>query len=139
VPIYSEKLPPDKARYYNQDGFRDQDEFHHKNIDQTAFRVLLLGDSFTYGAAAVYNHRDGFADVLQKELEKTRPTLVWNTGIPGIGQKQELHLLKRYFPMLTPQIVILGFCMNDFYDNLYPMECITCMKRNLDQSIRAHL
>lgn len=47
--------------------------------------------------------------------------MVWNTGIPGIGQKQELYILKHYFPILKPQIVILGFFMNDFYDNLYPM------------------
>jgi len=47
--------------------------------------------------------------------------VLWNTGIPAIGQKQELLSLKTYAPLLRPQLVILAFCMNDFDDNVCPM------------------
>ncbi|MDD2889348.1 MAG: hypothetical protein PHE49_01740 [bacterium] len=117
-----EKLPGGEKflckEFFNNQGFRDKDEFVASNIDTSLLRILLLGDSFTLGLEAICDGSDGYGDIAEKRLK----ALLWNTGIIGIGQKQELHMLKKYYPMLKPQYVILGFYDgNDWNDNLYPM------------------
>jgi len=83
-------------------------------------RILLLGDSFTFGArATVYNKC--FAAILDREVAKGHDTVIWNSGIPGIGQKQEFLELQELAPTLRPQLAILLFCINDFEDNLNPV------------------
>ncbi len=105
---------------YNQAGFRDTDEFTSEAVDTNAFRILLLGDSYAFGHSAIGSGRC-FAEVVEDELNLQGKVQLWNTGIPGIGQKQELYSLKKYVPILKPQLVILAFVMNDFVNNSYPM------------------
>lgn len=107
---------------YNKDGFPDRDEFVEPSVENDAFRILLLGDSFAAGAAATYKPGGkGFADILENNLNEKMKTTVWNTGIPGIAQKQQLLTLKQYSPILKPDVVILAFYANDFTENLYPV------------------
>ena len=116
-----DEITKDKWRY-NNDGFADSDEFVESRVENNSLRVLLLGDSFATGAAAIYKPEGkGFADILEDEVGKTMKAVVWNTGIPGIGQKQQLLTLKQYFPILKPDMVVLAFYMNDFAENLYPV------------------
>ena len=116
-----DEIIKDKWRY-NKDGFVDRDEFVESSVENNAFRILLLGDSFAAGAAATYKPGGkGFADILEDELKKAMKAVVWNTGIPGIGQKQQLLALKKYSPILKPDVVVLAFYINDFNDNLYPV------------------
>jgi hypothetical protein len=108
---------------FNQQGFRDRDDFGNVQMEGT-LRILLLGDSFTYGAAAVYDgSNSGFADLLEEKLNHVgaKKGIVWNTGIPGIGQRQQLLHLRRYFPIMRPQLVLLAFSENDFSDNTQPL------------------
>lgn len=105
---------------YNQAGFRDRDEFKSEAVDTSAFRILLLGDSYTFGYSAIETGMC-FAEVVEARSGEPFRIQLWNTGIPGIGQKQELHSLKEYAPILKPQLVILAFVMNDFVNNRYPM------------------
>lgn len=104
---------------FNHAGFRDHDEFTPGSFDTSAFKILLLEDSFTYGASA-FREGECFADVLEANLCHQMNVVIWNTGMPGIGQRQEINELETYFPILRPQLVILGFCLNDFADNLWP-------------------
>jgi len=108
------------ANHLNRNGFRDNDDFIVKEYDQTSWRILLLGDSFVYGAAA-YEKGKSFAELIEKDMNKLNETIIWNTGIPGTGQRQEYFSLTKYFSMLKPQLVIVGFYENDFSDNLYPI------------------
>lgn len=107
---------------YNAQGFRDRDDFG--NITRKAtLRILLLGDSMAYGAAAIYDgSNSGFADLLEEKLNRAMPggAILWNTGIPGIGQREQLLHIRRYFPIMKPQIVLLAFYANDFEENIYP-------------------
>lgn len=108
--------------FFNSAGYRDTDEFTGQSISGNPWKVLLLGDSFAYGAAAVYGNADaGFADILESDLGHIHRTVVWNTGIPGVGQKQERVALMRYFPAMQPDAVVLAFCMNDYDDNYLPL------------------
>ena len=108
---------------FNQQGFRDRDDFSRVEMDGT-LRILLLGDSFTYGATAVYDgSNSGFADLLEEKLNHAgaKRAILWNTGIPGIGQRQELLHLRTYFPIMQPHLVLLAFYENDFGENIQPV------------------
>jgi len=111
---------------FNRQGFRDRDTFSPEAPGLSrSFRMLLLGDSFTYGVAAVNDGSNtGFADVLQDGLNAIFPddAIVWNTGIPGTGQAEQLLHLKKYLPILKPQFVLLAFYEgNDPEDNITPI------------------
>lgn len=105
----------DDPRRYNEAGFRDADPFRPPEKDEGRYRIFLLGDSFAFGASA-YGRGESFAEI----LESTLPALLWNTGIPGNGQREELVALRELQPLLEPDLVLLAFYMNDFDDNLYP-------------------
>lgn len=109
----------------NRQGFRDHDDFSQVNPSATV-RVLLLGDSFAWGAGAVYDGTDsGFADLLGERLRRdlSARAVLWNAAIPGTGQEQQLLHLKEFFPILKPQVVLLAFYEgNDFTDNLHPID-----------------
>lgn len=110
---------------FNSQGFRDRDEFTADDPRaQAGWRVLLIGDSFAFGSAAVRDGSNtGFADLLETRLNTTPDTqaVVWNTGIPGTGQRAQLLHLKRWLGELKPQLVVLSlFAGNDLQDNVMP-------------------
>src|SRR4030042_3264016 len=104
----------------NPDGFADFHAFVAGQNDPDAWRILLLGDSFAGGAGAP-NFEQSFGNLLEKELTRKKKTIIWKTGVPGIGQRQELYLLREYYPKLQPHLILLCFYENDFGDNLFPM------------------
>jgi hypothetical protein len=75
-------------------------------------RVLVLGDSFTYGI--------GVADeeTFSARLEALDPRFeVLNTGVNGYGTAQELLLLRDQGLALRPDVVVLVFFWNDVGNN----------------------
>jgi len=95
-------------------GFNDPKNFHHDFSND--FRVLVLGDSFTQGASA--DPDQGFVPLLNQSF-KEKGVLFFNTGVGGYGQNNQVAVLKKYFDVIKPQLVILGFYPgNDFTDNL---------------------
>ncbi len=110
---------------FNSQGFRDRDEFTADSArTASGLRVLLIGDSFAFGSAAVRDGSNtGFADLLETRLNaKQKPQgVVWNTGIPGTGQREQLLHLERWLAVLKPQLVVLSlFSGNDLQDNVRP-------------------
>ena len=97
----------------NPQGFADNQAFvaEAKHVD--AKRVLMLGDSFTFGMSA--DSGQSFVET----IEKSDPEAVyWNAAIPGAGTEHALASFEVYAPILQPQITILGFFMNDFENNM---------------------
>ena len=90
----------------NSDGFRSI-PFEKYADDSTKTSVLLLGDSFTYGLSAE-NLTSGFAEELA-----AKGYIVYNTGIPGADPAQYLAIVKRYVPILKPDIVCVNFFMGN--------------------------
>ena len=84
----------------NQNGFRSI-EFKHFNTN--AIKVLLLGDSFTWGhdARPVIN---SFADLLS-----AMGYIVFNTGITGADPAQYQAIAEKYIPILKPDVVIVNY------------------------------
>lgn len=82
------------------------------------YRVVLLGDSFTYGVVPDAYHwathlEDGLAAGSGNEVEVLR------LGVPGTGTPFQLRLWQIEASRLEPDLVILGFFIgNDFQDEL---------------------
>src|SRR5262245_40145766 len=79
-------------------------------------RVLLLGDSFTFGEGL--NAELIFASKLEALLA-TEPNgwLVVNTGVGGWGTLQETLYAKDHFELFRPDVIVLTFCGNDPSDD----------------------
>lgn len=103
------KANPDTVFYakeiqINPQGFRGQ-EF--KFIDTNVTKVLLIGDSFTWGGNAdpITN---SFSDLLAK-----KDFLVYNSGIPGADPNQYAKIAERYIPELKPDKVVVVFYLEN--------------------------
>jgi lysophospholipase L1-like esterase len=70
-------------------------------------RVLLLGDSFTWGFTAS-NFSQSFANNLL-----ARGYAVYNTGIGGTDVTQYLQVAKKYIPMLKPEAVVVNLYLGN--------------------------
>lgn len=111
----------DRLLLVNGQGFHDQDEFVDSPALDGAYKILALGDSFTYGASAEVGR--SFVELIEAGIQERGPGIVWNTGIPGTGTRQALATLETLFPIMEPDVVVLGFFVgNDFSDNLYPLD-----------------
>ncbi len=98
---------------HNSRGFRGTTEYGPKG---EAPRVLLLGDSFTYGVGV--NDDQTFPYYLQEDLTARKYDVeIINSGNPGKGTDYELKLLQTWGAELKPDLVVLGFFMNDYFDN----------------------
>lgn len=78
------------------------------------WRAVCLGDSFTYGLKIPFEKT--YSRRLE-ELLAARPgsgaVEVWNAGTNGYTSCQELAWLKHYGLALDPDVVTVGFVMND--------------------------
>ena len=83
------------------------------------FRILCLGDSFTFGQGV--GNREAWPYLLEKELKKKfrkRDIQVVNAGVPGYGTDEELEVLRLRGPEYRPDLVVTQFFAgNDFDDN----------------------
>ncbi|MDB5284059.1 MAG: hypothetical protein JWO06_3134, partial [Bacteroidota bacterium] len=70
-------------------------------------KILMLGDSFTWGHSASHKTRS-FADLLLY-----RGYAVYNTGISGADPAQYLAVAQKYIPLLKPDIVVVNFYMGN--------------------------
>jgi lysophospholipase L1-like esterase len=75
--------------------------------------MLFIGDSFVWGVDAEANER--FTDLLRDRLPHYQ---IVNAGVSGYGTDQEYLWLKRIWPKIHPDVVVLFFCTdNDRKDN----------------------
>jgi hypothetical protein len=96
----------------NRFGFREREVAVPKPTG--TLRVLVLGDSLTWGAGLSENER--YSNLLERHLRDDFPGRameVLNFGISGGPTVQERDILKRYIDSVQPDLVIVGFCLND--------------------------
>lgn len=73
-------------------------------------RIVALGDSFTWGYGV------GDDEIYTSKLEATlSKTEVINLGVTAYGLTQEIGYYKREGSRYAPDVVLLGFCLNDIY------------------------
>ncbi len=98
------------VKYYtlhpiNPDGFRSIPFFPKLH---SVKKVLLVGDSFTYGFSA-----DPITQSFYDQLLKNGDALIYNTGITCTDPIQYLQVIKTYMPVIEPDIVIVSFYMGN--------------------------
>lgn len=79
------------------------------------FRVLALGDSFTWGYG-LGDGRDAWPKALEARLRGEKGgdgVRVFNLGVPGFTTVNELELLSRKGLALEPDLVVVQFLIND--------------------------
>jgi lysophospholipase L1-like esterase len=106
--------------HINSLGFRDTRDYDLKKTAGT-FRILVFGDSVTFGHGAVYETT--YPYLLEGKLKAWRPDVkweVWNLGVPGYNTGQELAYLREVGARYNPDLVIIGFYENDLIDNVVP-------------------
>ena len=108
---------PGRFCIVNRQGFHDAQDFVAGADFDERTRILILGDSYTFGSSADIGK--SYVETIEANLPRA---IVWNTGIPGAGTQQALLSFQTYAPLLQPQMAILGFYMNDFEDNIMPID-----------------
>jgi len=101
----------------NRQGFHDAQDFVAGDDFDERMRILMLGDSFTLGLSA--EPGKSYVETIEANFPQS---IVWNTGISGTATKQALASFQTYAPALQPQLAILGFYMNDFLENMLPVD-----------------
>ena len=96
----------------NSKGLRGKKDFSYAK-DKEKFRILILGDSFTFGDEV--SDDETYAHYLQEMLPHVE---VINMGVHGYGHDQMLLLFKEERIKYDPDIVILGFLALDMSRNL---------------------
>jgi lysophospholipase L1-like esterase len=115
IPGLGYQLAPDKS---TGDILTDSHGFRVRPADKEPVRhnILLVGDSISYGMGVAYEKT--FAPLLEASLTQAlgEHTAVWNAAVPGYNTDQELLQMERMAPIVSPQLVIVQFCLNDYED-----------------------
>ncbi len=82
-------------------------------------RIMTLGDAFT--SAEGVDTTQAWPRLLETELRSHHPELVaevLNFAITGYGPNQYAAVLAEYAPRFRPDVVVVGFFVNEFFDVL---------------------
>lgn len=86
-----------------------------------AFRVIFLGDSFTFGEGV--RNEDTYPEVTARLLrEDGRRAESCNLGVAGYNTTQEANVLKIFGFDLKPDVVVLGYTLNDAEPPLFQID-----------------
>ncbi|MBW1779899.1 MAG: hypothetical protein JRL30_04085 [Deltaproteobacteria bacterium] len=97
------------------EGLRDE-IIHHIPKPENQTRILVLGDSFTFGGANNYDQI--WPVVFERNLLKDGYHVdIVKAGVCEYDTTVEYHLLERLFPKYRPDIVIFVFLPNDLFTN----------------------
>ncbi len=79
-------------------------------------RVLALGDSCTFGKAVEDDQTwpAQLESLLRSAPDAPRSVLVGNTGVNGYSGNDYLSVFTEHGPQIKPQIVVIGYNINDF-------------------------
>lgn len=88
----------------NKDGFRSIAFKHYSNSKP---KILLLGDSFTWGHSTTVKS-NCFSDILL-----ANGFVVYNTGISATDVAQYHAIAEKYIPVIKPDIIIVNFFLGN--------------------------
>lgn len=106
IPVYFRNLG------INGVSFREK-PFKTKKPEGT-FRIIVLGDSFSWGVGISEDKR--YSNILEKLLNsryKFKKFEVINLSVLGFPTVEERNLLIRMKDIVQPDLIIVGFCIND--------------------------
>ena len=98
--------------------YNNRYDFRERNFSETkgtnAFRILVLGDSFTYGVGLTDAER--FTNLLEQQLQRywpERQVEVLNFARLGLCTTEQRDILMRHWDHVLPDRIVVGFCNND--------------------------
>jgi len=123
IPHFKRCSPPGENKFTwghlvvnNKYGFRERDFVVPKPSD--VFRIMVLGDSLTWGAGL--DEKERYTNLLELYLNDyfsnqnlKKRIEVLNFGISGGPTTVERDILKNYKDLVQPDLIIVGFCLND--------------------------
>lgn len=111
-PLQRDTFTTDKPSLTNAQGFRDTEDWVvPKPVGQK--RVMLLGDSLTFGNAVALE--DLFATRLEAGLKVTDPRVeVLNASAGGWSTETEIGFFETEGTAFEPDVLVVGFYPNDF-------------------------
>lgn len=83
--------------------------------DRNRFRIMVVGDSFTYGEGI--NAFWTYPEQLERSLARDFRVEVLNLGVDGYASEDVLNVVRRFLPELKPDLVVYGACLNDFLES----------------------
>jgi len=101
----------DVVYHINSAGWRDYP--HMAEPDPDTIRIAAIGDSFTFGLGM------SLEKTWPKQLEQifqsrgNRSIRVYNFGVMGYDTIQETELLRTRVPAYEPDLIVVGYCLND--------------------------
>jgi len=105
--------------HINNIGFRGHDYNFEEDIKSRRNRIMVLGDSFTFGSGVWTTFSDHMGDMLNN---RDNSAIVYNFGLPGYSSHNQLGVLRKYGESVKPKIVVIAFYLgNDFRENLVPI------------------
>ncbi len=106
----------------NSEGWREELEYQKEKPDNT-YRIIILGDSITFGMTG-FKYTEVYAKLLEGLLNDTASGdmhyEVINAAVYGYSNAQEILYLKIHGLEYNPDLVIIGFCVNDLYPSENP-------------------
>src|SRR3989442_549915 len=96
----------------NSDGFRDED--FPKRKSPAAFRIICLGDSWTFGANV--GQEEAYPQRLKALLRQEFPKAnfeVFNLGVLGYSSYQGLELVRKTAIKMQPDMLTIAYAWND--------------------------
>ncbi len=103
---------PGMVVHINRDGLRDRE--YSLDKPSGVRRIAVLGDSVTFGFGV--SQEEAYPKVLEQLLNQGTQTIkyeVMNFGVDGYNTDQEYIQLREKALSYSPDIVVLGFIMND--------------------------
>lgn len=95
---------------YNADRLRHVGPFPPRQ--EGIFRILAVGDSLTYGYGIA--EEDTWCRLVERKLRERYRVEVLNLGRCGAQSADILKTLEAKLPLLEPDLVVYGVCLNDF-------------------------
>ena len=95
----------------NDDGIRGSNRA--VVMDAAALRIVVLGDSMTYGLGVAIEQT--YPRVLERMLQSERdaPVQVFNLGVPSYNTMDQALFLEETFDLYKPHLVILQYMVNN--------------------------
>lgn len=118
----------------NKKGLRD--EYFKEKPSNDTYRILVIGDSYTFGWGV--NESDRYTELLERRLETKggKDYQVINAGIPGWGMKDYYTFLRERGLSYHPDMVIIGIVGNDFIPHSKQTEIQKDSQRQIEKEYK---
>ena len=109
---------------HNSQGLRDVE--HAAGKPPGVFRIVAVGDSFTYGVGAAFD--ETYLAVMERQLNArtgAHPRVeTVRAGVPRYYPETQRIWLERHGMAYQPDLVLVGFLPNDVFDTLQGLDAI---------------